>query len=203
MVSAGAAHGHPRCGSAPTRHPAPRLLLTTSVKPAHPQTVFPTHRYSAPGLVRYGRARRSALADAGSVRPDCWSVRRRAGIGCTCRSAMPTPSSRWPRCPRSHRSSPGRPAADAQVTPAPGVRRPGPSRGRGIGPEARVVWPQATTYFEPRPGLERVVLGRNSIGTPRNRDIALASGRAAKEGRYLGALPSRRRAPATVSTRGE
>lgn len=94
-------------------------------------------------------------------------------------------------------------AADAQVTLRPVFGDLARLVGAGIGPEARVVWPQATTYFEPRPGLERVVLGRNSIGTPRNREIAVHPVELPKEGRYLSALPSRRRAPVTVSTRGE
>jgi hypothetical protein len=42
-----------------------------------------------------------------------------------------------------------------------------------VGPEAKVLWPHVTTYLEPHPGVEQVMLRHNLIGTPRHRQLRL------------------------------
>jgi hypothetical protein len=75
--------------------------------------------------------------------------------------------------------------------------------GAQVGPEARVAWPAATTYFEPRPGLERVMLSRNTVSTPQRRELAVHPIALPEENRYLSTLPTRRPAPVTVSAPGD
>jgi type VII secretion protein EccE len=64
-------------------------------------------------------------------------------------------------------------AAGASVTLLPQFREfAGFVNGR-IGPDAKVAWPNATTYLGPHPGVGRVILRHNFIGTPRHRQLPI------------------------------
>ncbi|OBI82483.1 type VII secretion protein EccE [Mycobacterium sp. E740] len=53
-----------------------------------------------------------------------------------------------------------------------------------IGEEAKVVWPHATTYLGPHPGVGRVVVRANYIDTPRHRQLPIRLINPREESRY-------------------
>ncbi|MBI2696649.1 type VII secretion protein EccE [Mycobacterium nebraskense] len=61
--------------------------------------------------------------------------------------------------------------------------------GAHIGSEAKVAWPNATSYLGPHPGVERVVLRHNVVGTPRHRQLPIRPVSPPEESRYEQALP--------------
>lgn len=80
-------------------------------------------------------------------------------------------------------------AAGGVVTLTPEFRDLAELIGAQVGRETKVAWPQATTYLEPHPGIERVILRRNVIGTPRHRQLPIRSVSTPDESRYEMALP--------------
>ncbi len=83
-------------------------------------------------------------------------------------------------------------AAGGIVTLAPHFQEFATLIGAQIGPEAKVAWPNATTYLGRHPGINRVVLGKNAIGTPRHRRLPIRPISQPEESRYLTSLPGRR-----------
>src|ERR1700761_9397082 len=61
--------------------------------------------------------------------------------------------------------------------------------GAHVGPESKVVWPQATTYLGRHPGVARVVLRHNVISPPRHRQLPIQPISPPEESRYQSALP--------------
>jgi len=61
--------------------------------------------------------------------------------------------------------------------------------GGQVGPEVKVEWPRSTTYISPRPGIDSVVLRRDVLRTPRNRQVPIGPITPPEEGRYQQALP--------------
>jgi type VII secretion protein EccE len=57
-----------------------------------------------------------------------------------------------------------------------------------IGPEAKIAWPNATTYLGPHAGIGRVVLRDNFIDTPRHRQLPIRLINPREESRYQMAL---------------
>ena len=57
-----------------------------------------------------------------------------------------------------------------------------------IGQVAKVAWPNSTTYLGPHPGIGRVVLRHNFIGTPRHRQLPIRLINPREESRYQMAL---------------
>lgn len=57
-----------------------------------------------------------------------------------------------------------------------------------IGPVAKVAWPNSTTYLGPHPGIGRVILRHNFIGTPRHRQLPIRLINPREESRYQMAL---------------
>ncbi|WP_299557202.1 type VII secretion protein EccE [uncultured Mycolicibacterium sp.] len=57
-----------------------------------------------------------------------------------------------------------------------------------VGPVGKVAWPTATTYLGPHPGLGRVILRHNFIGTPRHRQLPIRLINPREESRYQMAL---------------
>jgi type VII secretion protein EccE len=57
-----------------------------------------------------------------------------------------------------------------------------------IGQEAKVAWPNATTYLGPHPGIGRVMLRDNFIDTPRHRQLPIRLINPREESRYQIAL---------------
>ena len=57
-----------------------------------------------------------------------------------------------------------------------------------VGPEAKVTWPNSTTYLGPHPGVGRVVLRHNFIDTPRHRQLPIRLINPREESRYQMAL---------------
>ncbi|MEV3903661.1 type VII secretion protein EccE [Mycobacterium sp. NPDC050551] len=57
-----------------------------------------------------------------------------------------------------------------------------------VGPEAKVAWPNATTYLGPHPGIGRVVMRHNFIDTPRHRQLPIQLINPREESRYQMAL---------------
>jgi hypothetical protein len=57
-----------------------------------------------------------------------------------------------------------------------------------IGADAKVAWPNATTYLGPHPGVGRVVLRDNYIDTPRHRQLPIRLINPREESRYQMAL---------------
>ncbi|NTY60705.1 type VII secretion protein EccE [Mycolicibacterium sphagni] len=80
-------------------------------------------------------------------------------------------------------------AAGGIVTLAPQFRELAALIGAEVGPQPKVVWPHATTYLEPHPGVERVTLRRNMIGTPRHRQLPVRTLSTKTEIGYESALP--------------
>ncbi|MDT5140184.1 MAG: hypothetical protein QOD58_4446, partial [Mycobacterium sp.] len=61
--------------------------------------------------------------------------------------------------------------------------------GAQVGPVAKVVWPNATTYLGPHSGVEKVILRHNSVGTPRHRELPIRRVSPPEESRFQMALP--------------
>jgi type VII secretion protein EccE len=80
-------------------------------------------------------------------------------------------------------------AAGGIVTLGPQFREFAELIGAHIGPEAKVAWPNATTYLGQRPGTDRVTLRHNVIGTPRHRQLPIRPISPPEEARYQQALP--------------
>ena len=79
-------------------------------------------------------------------------------------------------------------ASGAVVTLGPQFREfAGFINGR-IGQVAKVAWPNSTTYLGPHPGIGRVVLRHNFIGTPRHRQLPIRLINPREESRYQMAL---------------
>ncbi|KUI37085.1 type VII secretion protein EccE [Mycobacterium sp. GA-2829] len=57
-----------------------------------------------------------------------------------------------------------------------------------IGGEAKLTWPNATTYLSPHPGVGRVILRHNFIDTPRHRQLPIRLINPREESRYQLAL---------------
>jgi len=83
-------------------------------------------------------------------------------------------------------------ASGGIVTLAPHFREFAGLVGAQIGPEAKVAWPNATTYLGRHPGIDRVILRHNAIGTPRHRQLPIRPISQPEEARYLPSLPGRR-----------
>jgi type VII secretion protein EccE len=79
-------------------------------------------------------------------------------------------------------------AAGAVVTLLPQFAEFAGSINGCIGPEAKVVWPNATTYLGPHAGVGRVVLRNNFIDTPRHRQLPIRLINPREESRYQMAL---------------
>ncbi|MCH9668604.1 MAG: type VII secretion protein EccE [Actinomycetia bacterium] len=57
-----------------------------------------------------------------------------------------------------------------------------------VGQEARVSWPNSTTYLTPHPGVDRVTLYRNFIATPRHKRLPIRLVNPREESRFQMAL---------------
>lgn len=79
-------------------------------------------------------------------------------------------------------------AAGGVVTLGPQFREFAGFVNARIGSEAKVTWPNATTYLGPHPGVGRVVLRSNFIGTPRHRQLPIRLINPREESRYQMAL---------------
>lgn len=79
-------------------------------------------------------------------------------------------------------------AAGAVVTLLPQFAEFAASVNGQIGPEAKVAWPNATTYLGPHPSIGRVVLRDNFIDTPRHRQLPIRLINPREESRYQMAL---------------
>nr|WP_090278105.1 type VII secretion protein EccE [Mycolicibacterium komanii]CRL73468.1 type VII secretion protein EccE [Mycolicibacterium komanii] len=75
-------------------------------------------------------------------------------------------------------------AAGAVVTLSPQFNEFAGYVNARIGDEAKVVWPHATTYLGPHPGVGRVVLRSNYIETPRHRQLPIRLINPREESRY-------------------
>jgi type VII secretion protein EccE len=64
--------------------------------------------------------------------------------------------------------------------------------GAEIGPDAKVAWPNATTYLGRHAGVDRIILRNNLISTPRHRQLPIQPVAQPEESRYLTSLPGRR-----------
>ncbi|HYB80687.1 MAG TPA: type VII secretion protein EccE, partial [Mycobacterium sp.] len=80
-------------------------------------------------------------------------------------------------------------AAGGIVTLAPHFQEFAGLIGAGVGPQAKVTWPNATTYLGPHPGVDRVILRHDVIDTPRQRQFPIRLISHAEESRYQMALP--------------
>jgi hypothetical protein len=82
-------------------------------------------------------------------------------------------------------------AAGGIVTLAPHFQEFAALIGAEIGPEAHVAWPNTATYLGRHPGVDRVILRHNAIGTPRHRQLPIRPISQPEENRYLTSLPRR------------
>jgi len=80
-------------------------------------------------------------------------------------------------------------AAGGIVTLAPHFQEFAGLIGAGVGPQAKVTWPNATTYLGRHPGVDRVILRHDVIDTPRQRQFPIRLISHAEESRYQMALP--------------
>ncbi|UXA07137.1 type VII secretion protein EccE [Mycobacterium sp. SMC-2] len=80
-------------------------------------------------------------------------------------------------------------AAGGSVTLGPHFRQFAELVGAHVGPEAKVAWPNATSYLGPHPGVERVTLRHNVVSTPRHRQLPIRPVSPPEESRYEQALP--------------
>jgi type VII secretion protein EccE len=80
-------------------------------------------------------------------------------------------------------------AAGGSVTLAPHFQEFAGLIGAQIGPEAKVTWPNATTYLGRHPGIDRVILRHNVISTPRHRQLPIRPISPPEETPYQAALP--------------
>lgn len=83
-------------------------------------------------------------------------------------------------------------AAGGVVTLAPHFKEFADLIGAQIGPEAHVAWPNTTTYLGRHPGVDRVTLRHNAVGTPRHHQLPIRPISQPEESRYLDALPRRK-----------
>jgi type VII secretion protein EccE len=83
-------------------------------------------------------------------------------------------------------------AAGGIVTLSPHFQEFAALIGAQIGPEAHVAWPNTTTYLGQHPGVERVILRHNAVGTPRHRQLPIRPISQPEESRYLTSLPRRK-----------
>lgn len=79
-------------------------------------------------------------------------------------------------------------AAGAVVTLLPQFTEFAGAINAQLGPEAKIAWPNATTYLGTHPGLGRVVLRNNYIDTPRHRQLPIRLINPREESRYQMAL---------------
>ncbi|MBW0012707.1 MAG: type VII secretion protein EccE [Mycobacterium sp.] len=82
-------------------------------------------------------------------------------------------------------------AAGGIVTLAPPFREFASLIGANVGPDTHVAWPNTTTFIGRHPGVERVTLRHNAIGTPRHRQLPIRPISQPEESRYLNSLPRR------------
>jgi hypothetical protein len=75
-------------------------------------------------------------------------------------------------------------AAGGIVTLGPQFREFAELIGAHVGPEAKVTWPNTTTYLGPHAGIDRVTLRHNVIGTPRHRRLPIQPVAPPEESRY-------------------
>lgn len=76
--------------------------------------------------------------------------------------------------------------------------------GGDTGPEAKVTWPDATTYLGPQPGLMSVVVQENVVSVPGNTLFRIEPVSSDAEARYQQALPGKSRTNgATRATNGK
>jgi type VII secretion protein EccE len=83
-------------------------------------------------------------------------------------------------------------AAGGTVTLGPQFREFAELIGAHIGTEAKVAWPNATTYLSPHAGMDRVILRHNVISTPRHRRLPIRPISPPEESRYQVALPGQK-----------
>lgn len=79
-------------------------------------------------------------------------------------------------------------AAGAVITLGPRSAEFAGSIGAHVGQEARITWPNATTYLAPRAGIDRVTLSSNFIETPRHHRLPIKLINPREESRYQMAL---------------
>jgi type VII secretion protein EccE len=84
-------------------------------------------------------------------------------------------------------------AAGGIVTLAPHFQEFAALVGAQIGREAHVAWPNTTSYLGRHPGVDRVILRHNGIGTPRHRQLPIRPISQPEESRYLTSLPRRKK----------
>ncbi len=82
-------------------------------------------------------------------------------------------------------------AAGGIVTLGPHFQEFATLIGAQIGPEAKVSWPNATTYLGRHAGVDPVILRHNLISTPRHRQLPIRPVTASGEAGYQAALPGR------------
>jgi type VII secretion protein EccE len=75
-------------------------------------------------------------------------------------------------------------AAGGIVTLGPQFREFAELIGAHVGPDAKVTWPNTTTYLGPHAGIDRVTLRHNVIGTPRHRRLPIRPVAPPEESRY-------------------
>jgi type VII secretion protein EccE len=80
-------------------------------------------------------------------------------------------------------------AAGGLVTVGPRFAEFAELIGAQVGPVAKVAWPHATTYLGPHPGIDRVIMRHNLIGTPRHRELPIRRISPPEESRYQMVLP--------------
>ncbi len=80
-------------------------------------------------------------------------------------------------------------AAGGTVTLGPRFREFAELVGAHVGSEAKVAWPNATSYLGRHPGVERVALRHNAVSTPRHRQLPIRPISPPEEDRYEQALP--------------
>ena len=81
-------------------------------------------------------------------------------------------------------------AAGADITLRPQFREFAGYINARIGPEAKVSWPNSTTYLEPHAGIGRVMLRNNFIDTPRHKQLPIRMINPREESRYQMVLES-------------
>ncbi|MDY6999643.1 MAG: type VII secretion protein EccE [Actinomycetota bacterium] len=75
-------------------------------------------------------------------------------------------------------------AAGAVITLHPQFREFAGYINARVGQDAKVVWPNATTYLGPHPGVGRVMLRQNFIATPRHKQLPIRLINPREESRY-------------------
>ncbi|ORB85668.1 type VII secretion protein EccE [Mycobacterium kansasii] len=80
-------------------------------------------------------------------------------------------------------------AAGGIVTVGPRFEQFARLIGAQVGSDAKVAWPNATTYLGPHSGVDKVILRHNLISTPRHRELPIRRVSPPEESRYQMALP--------------